>query len=160
MIFVRCWISWFSVICFVEASLTFKNLPLRGNTPNLSLPITSMPANANDLAESPSVRIIVQRLPCFVPARLASSSLGMPNNFCFFLPGPNDFTSYAYSFAWATAMTNSTTPEASISFKNLSLSSYVLPKLLYLVFRVSFVWLSKAGLTTKQLTKTQRLALI
>jgi len=41
------------------ASLTFRNLPLKGNTPYLSLPTTSIPARASDLAESPSVRIIV-----------------------------------------------------------------------------------------------------
>jgi hypothetical protein len=50
------------------ASLTFRNLPLNGKTPYLSLPTTSIPASARDLAESPSVKIIVQSSAFLVPA--------------------------------------------------------------------------------------------
>jgi hypothetical protein len=50
------------------ASLTFKNLPLKGNTPNVSLPTTSIPARAKVFAESPSVRIIVHCSAFLVPA--------------------------------------------------------------------------------------------
>jgi len=45
-----------------------------------------MPAKAKDLAESPSVKMIVHSWEFFVPAKFASSSFGMPNNFDFFLP--------------------------------------------------------------------------
>ena len=67
------------------ASLTFKTLPLRGNTPYLSLPITDNPAIAIDLAESPSVNIRVHCSDFLVPAQFASSSLGIIILF-FFLP--------------------------------------------------------------------------
>ena len=55
-----------------------KNLPLKGNTPYLSRPTTPRPATAKVLAESPSVKINVQSDDHFVPASLASSSLGIP----------------------------------------------------------------------------------
>lgn len=53
-------------------------IPLRGKTPNLSLPTTPSPATASVLAESPSVRMSVQLEESFVPASLASSNLGIP----------------------------------------------------------------------------------
>jgi len=43
------------VIYLALASLTFNILPFNGKTPKLSLPTTSIPAMANDFAESPSV---------------------------------------------------------------------------------------------------------
>ena len=64
--------------CLCEASLTFNNLPRRGNTPYLSRPMTPRPDKANDLAESPSVNIKVQSMEFFVPASLASSNFGTP----------------------------------------------------------------------------------
>lgn len=121
------------------ASLTFKNLPLKGNTPNLSLPTTSIPANANDLAESPSVKIIVHYSAFLVPAKFASSSLGIPNNFDFFFPGPKVLANFASSLALATLTILSITPDVRISFKNLSLNTQVLPKFVGLVVKVSLV---------------------
>ena len=59
MILTNCSISAFFIIMATDASLTFSNLPRKGKTPNLSLPTISSHAIANDLAESPSVRISV-----------------------------------------------------------------------------------------------------
>lgn len=59
MILTNYSISAFFIIIYIVASLTFNNLPLKGNTPNLSLPTISIPAIANDFAESPSVKIKV-----------------------------------------------------------------------------------------------------
>jgi len=42
-------------------------LPLSGNTPYLSRPITPKPETAKDLAESPSVSISVQSKECLPP---------------------------------------------------------------------------------------------
>ena len=42
-ILMRFWISWFSMICLVVASLTLSSFPFRGKTPNLSRPTVSMP---------------------------------------------------------------------------------------------------------------------
>lgn len=70
--------------CLWVASRTLRTLPLRGKTPYLSRPITPRPATANDLAESPSVKIRVQPNEFFVPASLASSNFGIPFSFeCF-----------------------------------------------------------------------------
>ncbi len=88
----------------------------------MSLPTTSMPANASDFAESPSVKIIVHSFDLFVPAKLASSSFGIPKSLLFFL-APTYLFNLASSFAAATYITNSTSPESSTSFKNLSDSS-------------------------------------
>lgn len=82
--------------CLCVASRTFSNLPLSGNTPYLSRPITPTPAIARDLAESPSVRINVHEWEFLVPASLASSSFGMPFSFeCF------DEWHFWLSCAWA-----------------------------------------------------------
>jgi hypothetical protein len=85
LIFVKFWISLFSRICLVDAYRTFKSLPFKGKTPYLSLPITSIPSIAKDLAESPSVNIRVQEVAFRVPASFASSSFGIPNNLDFFI---------------------------------------------------------------------------
>lgn len=53
-------------------------LPLKGNTPYLSLPIAARPDMAMVFAESPSVNMSVQSRDLFVPASLASSNFGMP----------------------------------------------------------------------------------
>ena len=139
IILQRFWISGFSPIYFVRASRTFKNLPLSGKHPNLSLPMTSIPASASDLAESPSVKMIVHSCELRVPAKFASSNFGIPSNFDFFWPGPKALAIFASSLACATFRTRSTTPLFSISFKNFSLSSYLLPKPETLVFKFSFV---------------------
>lgn len=53
--------------CLWEASRTLRILPLSGNTPYLSRPITPKPETAKDLAESPSVKISVQSKECLPP---------------------------------------------------------------------------------------------
>lgn len=53
--------------CLWVASRTLRILPLRGNTPYRSRPITPNPETARDLAESPSVRIRVHSDECFPP---------------------------------------------------------------------------------------------
>jgi len=68
IILTKFYISGLSIIYLFAASLTFKNFPLNGKTPYLSLPITSIPASAKVFAESPSVRIIVQSFESLVPA--------------------------------------------------------------------------------------------
>jgi len=128
IIFVKFYISGLSIIYLLGASLTFKNLPLRGKTPYLSLPTISKPARASDLAESPSVKIIVQDSAYLVPASFASSSFGIPRSLLFFLPGPSYLAIIASSLALATFKIRSTTPESRIPFKNLSDSSTLLPK--------------------------------
>ena len=151
----RLHISGFSVIYLTGASLTFKNLPLNGKTPNVSLPTTSIPARAKLLAESPSVSIIVHLSAVREPASLASSSLGIPSNFYFFL-APPIFKSLAFSRACDIAKMLSTMPESNISFKNFSESSTLLPKLLDLEASVSLVCPSNAGFSIRQFTKTHR----
>lgn len=80
MIFIKFSISSFSIIYFADASRTFSNLPLNGNIPYLSLPTTSIPDMANDLAESPSVKINVHNSEFLLPASLASSNFSIPCN--------------------------------------------------------------------------------
>ena len=89
-----------SIIYLFEASLTFKGLPFRGKTPNLSLPTISIPAIAKALAESPSVIINVHSEEFLDPASLASSNLLIPVSLVFFLPYSFLFI-LAYSFAYA-----------------------------------------------------------
>lgn len=156
---MRFWISGFSMICLLLASRTFKNLPLRGKTPYLSLPTTSMPASAKLLAESPSVKMIVHCSAFRVPALFASSSLGIPTSFYFFFP-TICFAILASSFAFATIRMLSTTPDSNICFRNLSVSSTLLPKAEAFVPKFSLVCESKAGFSIRQLTKIQRFALI
>ena len=146
------------MICLLLASLTFKNFPLRGNTPYLSLPTNSIPASAKLLAESPSVRIMVQASANRVPASLASSSFGTPKSFAF-LPDylPKFLAILASSFALAILRIASTTPESRIPLRNFSVSSILLPKSEDFVFRVSFVWEPNAGFSTRQFTKIHRL---
>lgn len=105
------------------ASLTFNNLPFNGNTPYLSLPTISIPAIANDLAESPSVSMSVHYSACLVPASLASSSFSIPNNlYCFLADSCLD--SYLFNLDLAC---NNTLSIISvfliISFRNESLNS-------------------------------------
>ena len=157
---MRFWISGFSIIYLVYASLTFRNFPLSGNTPNLSLPTSSIPARARLLAESPSVRIIVHYSAFLVPASLASSSFGIPNSLAFLPAGFSDLANLASSLALAMLRIDSTTPDAKISLRNFSVNSILLPKSEALVFRVSLVCESKAGFSIKQLTNTHRFALI
>jgi len=133
------WISAFSIICLLLASLTFSNLPFKGKTPNLSRPTISIPARAKLLAESPSVRIIVHYAALAVPASLASSSFGIPINFYFFLPGPRVLANFASSLALATLKIDSTIPDFKIAFKKGSVNSTLLPKLTALVPKLSFV---------------------
>jgi len=118
-----------------------------------------MPARAKDLAESPSVRMMVHCSAFRVPARLASSSFGMPRSLDFFLPGPRVLASLASSLAFATVTMDSTMPLARTSLRNFSLRVHADPKPEGLVVRVSFVWESKAGFSMRQLTKSQRLPL-
>ena len=148
------------MICLLLASLTFRNLPLNGKTPYLSLPTISIPANASDLAESPSVRIIVQSQACLPPASLASSSLGIPMSLLFFLPQFRFLANLASSFALATETILSTIPDSKMSLRNFSERLQTDPKLLGLVVRVSFVYESKAGFSTRQLTNNHKFALI
>lgn len=93
---IRLFISAFSIICLVVASLTFSSLPLRGKTPYLSLPIIPRPATAKVLAESPSVNIKVQSLELRVPASFASSSFGIPFSLLCF-PAEHFFVNFSWS---------------------------------------------------------------
>ena len=122
-----------------DASLTFKNLPLKGKTPYLSLPTTSIPARAKLLAESPSVNIIVHYDEFLPPASLASSSFGIPNSFDFFFPGPKALAIFASSLALSWDKIISTIFESRTDLMNLSVRTTVLPKSWTLVFRVSLV---------------------
>ena len=88
------------MICLDDASLTFKILPLNGNTPYLSLPTTSIPDIANDFAESPSVIIRMQFSAFLVPASLASSNLGIPKSRHYFFD-VKVLAILAYSLAFA-----------------------------------------------------------
>ncbi|ABT15186.1 hypothetical protein NY2A_b787R [Paramecium bursaria Chlorella virus NY2A] len=69
-----------------DASRTFNSFPRRGNTPYLSRPTTDSPAIASVAAESPSVRMRVHILLLFVPAHVASLSLGIPVTRIFLVP--------------------------------------------------------------------------
>ena len=119
------WRSQYSThTCLCVASRTFSNLPLSGNTPYLSLPTTLRPAIAKDLAESPSVRIRVHSLECFVPASLASSSFGIPLSFeCL------ELWHFLFNCAWA------------LNFIQLNILS-IIPHLLTWKYN-SFLWVSK-----------------
>ena len=70
-------ISSFLDNCAYVAVRVFSNFPLSGKTPYVSLPTTDRPDTAVALAESPSVKIMVQLGESFVPALFASSSFGM-----------------------------------------------------------------------------------
>ena len=141
-------------------SLTFMSLPLRGNTPYRSLPTICRPLIARALAESPSVRISVHSQPFEVPARLASSSFGMPSRRCFFLPPvPRALFSYAFCLASTLSITDSTIGLETSFLRKFSLSSHFESKFLLWVVRVSFVCESKAGFSIWQLMNSQRFAL-
>jgi hypothetical protein len=112
---------------FIVQSLTFKNLPFKGNTPNLSLPTTWIPLIASDLAESPSVKIKVQYSDSLVPASLASSSFGIPRSFSFFFPVPRFLLIDAASLAYINDTMLSMIPLLATYLKNLSLSSHEEP---------------------------------
>ena len=109
----------FSIIYFIGASLTFNNLPFKGNTPKKSLPTISTPAIANALAESPSVNISVHISLLAVPAQLASSSLGIPVILPF-LPPLRTLLSLEFSLALAKDTIYSTIPVLRIFFMNFS----------------------------------------
>lgn len=127
IIFTNYSISEFFIIEAIVASLTFNNLPLKGKTPNLSLPTISIPAIANDLAESPSVSISVQRSAYLVPASLASSNLSIPNNLYYFF-ADNYFDNYLFNFDFAYNNIKSTRSVFFIiSSINLSVNSKELP---------------------------------
>lgn len=149
-ILTRFSISLFSIIYFVEASLTFNSLPLNGKTPHLSRPTTSNPAIAKLFAESPSVIIKVHYSADLVPARLASSSFSIPSKRHYFFP-VNYFASLLSNFdlAWIT-MFSTIGVFLIISSRNLFEMTYELPKAAGLVVSVSFVYESKAGLSIKQ----------
>ena len=104
-----------------------------------------MPAKAKDLAESPSVKIIVHYSAFLVPAKFASSNFGIPSNLDFFLPGPRVFASFASSLALATETILSMMPDERTSFRNFSLKTQAEPKLTGFVVSVSFVWESNEG---------------
>lgn len=115
------------MIIYIDASLTFNNLPLKGNTPNLSLPTISIPAIAKDLAESPSVNINVHKSAFFVPASFASSNLSIPNNLYCFL-AVNCLLNYLFNLDLAYNITLSIISVFFIiSSINFSLISKVLP---------------------------------
>jgi hypothetical protein len=57
---------------------TLRSLPRKGKTPKKSLPITSNPAIAKLLAESPYVKINVHFYEFRLPASLASSNFVIP----------------------------------------------------------------------------------
>ena len=73
------WISSFFTTAPCFASRTLRCFPRRKNTPKLSRPTSPSPATAGALAESPSVRISVQRDALLAPSLLASASLAMPS---------------------------------------------------------------------------------
>mmetsp|Transcript_25410 Transcript_25410/g.75653 ORF Transcript_25410/g.75653 Transcript_25410/m.75653 type:complete len:231 (+) Transcript_25410:2492-3184(+) len=156
-IFRRFWISMLPVTCLKFASRTFSTLPLSGKTPYLSRPTTLRPATARDLAESPSVRMRVHSCEFLPPASLASSSFGTPSTRCWFFVPPFSWRPRStFCLALAQSRIMSTTPLFITPFRSRSESSQVEPNLLCFVVRVSFVWESKAGFSTRQLMKIQR----
>mmetsp|Transcript_62238 Transcript_62238/g.185401 ORF Transcript_62238/g.185401 Transcript_62238/m.185401 type:complete len:213 (-) Transcript_62238:989-1627(-) len=162
MILVILAISWLPIVCANVASRTFKSFPRSGKTPYRSRPMTLRPATARDFALSPSVRISVHSAPSRPPARLASSSFGMPRRRFAFFPVPDLSTFIVLprsisSFALAHWSTMSTMP---VDFRTLlmkaSLMSHFDPNFCCFRVMVSLVWESKAGFSMRQLMKTKR----
>ena len=75
--------------------------------------MTEIPAIASAFAESPSVRINVHFSAFLVPAQLASSSFGIPNNLVLLCPLRCCYI-YAFSFAFAIVTMLSSIPEFTI----------------------------------------------
>mmetsp|Transcript_53055 Transcript_53055/g.137000 ORF Transcript_53055/g.137000 Transcript_53055/m.137000 type:complete len:248 (-) Transcript_53055:754-1497(-) len=150
------WISALFIVCWKLASRTFRGLPRRGKTPYLSRPTMLSPATANALALSPSVRISVHSSEPLPPAKLASSSFGIPRRrrerepvFIFFFMSMD-------SLALAHCNTVSTMPRFRTFLMAASDTSHFEPNFPGFSVKVSFVWESKVGFTTRQFTKTQR----
>mmetsp|Transcript_98086 Transcript_98086/g.245798 ORF Transcript_98086/g.245798 Transcript_98086/m.245798 type:complete len:237 (+) Transcript_98086:1997-2707(+) len=159
MILMMFWISSLAIICFNVASRTLSILPLRGNTPYLSRPMTLSPATARALAESPSVRMSVHSAEFLPPASLASSNFGTPVNLDT-LPvlAFNFLPKSSLDFARAAIKIRSMTPQLATSSRNLSDNSHLEPNFDVFVIRVSFVCESKAGFSTRHLMKTHKWA--
>ena len=95
----------------------------------------------------------------FVPASLASSSLAMPLSLFVFLAVcflPNCWSALNLD----QAKTDSTIPDLSNFLLNASLNVHLDPNLLIWRVIISFVWESKVGLTTRQLTNNHKWFLI
>ena len=95
----------------------------------------------------------------FVPASLASSSLAMPLSLFVFLAVcflPNCWSALNLD----QAKTDSTIPDLSNFLVKRSLNVHLDPNLLIWRVIISFVWESKVGLTTRQLTNNHKWFLI
>ena len=95
----------------------------------------------------------------FVPASLASSSLAMPLSLLVFL------VDIFLPICWSAlnldqAKTDSTIPDLSNFLVKRSLNVHLDPNLLIWRVIISFVWESKVGLTTRQLTNNHKWFLI
>ncbi|ABT15838.1 hypothetical protein FR483_n553L [Paramecium bursaria Chlorella virus FR483] len=104
-------ISAFAAMLETEASRTLSSLPRRGKIPYLSRPTTARPAVASVAAESPSVRMRVQRPEFLVPAHAASVSFLMPVRRVFLTPSVflRSRASTRLSRTFVSAMTASST---------------------------------------------------